>query len=384
MAVKKIYSILILALIISVLGFGTERIVDGVGGTTNRYATIAAAVTAASTNDTIRVLSGLYNEADVSVTKKLNFIGNGYRNIANGGTHLATNIDFQSGSDGSRLIGFRFISGYQAGATSANNILIANNYFINGQAYATGSTNDTIRNNIFIVSGGNKHSVYIYNSSNVVVCNNIIRQNKSSSFYGVYTYSLAGNVFILNNFFDECYYSILNYNQNNSNHIVTGNIFYKCATASYGAGNALLHSGNVYWNMDNNFTEPGNAVNNKTTSDPLFEKFETSTGYVYQDDPNQDSDLRIKTGSDAIDQGYPAGSAPIPASYVDYHPSFAFGGAQSDAGVYGGPYPMPFPLGYPTVPIVTSINISPAVVSPGGTITVKVGGSIGGFTGRNN
>lgn len=367
---------------VTLFSAAAERIVDGVGGATNRYATIAAAVTASATGDTIRILNGIYSEATVAVTKRLIFLGNGYRTVANGGTHLATSLDLQSGSDNSRVVGFRFLGSNGVTISNASNIVVANNLFINGQVYIYSSNTDTVRNNIFL--SASNHPVYIYGSSNIVVCNNVIDQNRNASYYAIYTYSISGPIYILNNFFSECYYTLVNAQSSNANHVFTGNIYYKSIAVTNAANDALLYSGNLLWNMDAGYTQPSNGTDNYTTSDPLFVKFETSTGFVYNDDPANDPDLRLQNGtSDAVDRGYDA-QAPMNANYIDYHPSFTYGTAKSDAGIYGGPYPFPFPYGYPTVPSVTKMAVSPSVVSPGGTINVNITGSLGGFTGRGN
>ncbi len=65
-------TLMVFILVVSAAGtsklFAAERIVDGVGGAASRYATIVAAVAAASTGDTIRVLSGLFTEAPITIT----------------------------------------------------------------------------------------------------------------------------------------------------------------------------------------------------------------------------------------------------------------------------------------------------------------------------
>ncbi len=361
-------------------GTAAERIVDGVGGVTNRYATIAAAITAASTGDTIRVLSGLYSEDPISISKRVILLGNGYRNINNGGTHISSQFNFVAGSTGSRVIGFRFIA-YDNSVTisGANDILIANNFFAQRSGvYISSSSNDTVRNNIMFTTGNTQYCVYLNSTTNVVVCNNILR-GASNGTYAVNTNNV-GTTFVYNNFIAQSTYGFVSQQSSNSAYVIAGNIFYSVSNVSNGSNNALLYSGNLLWNSAG--IVPGNPSDN-ASGDPTFVKFETGSGYIYEDNANNDSDLRIQTGSPAIDLGYP-NQAPLGATYQDYHPSFVFGTARSDAGVYGGPFTFPYPLGAPTVPSVTKTTISPAVVAPGGTLNVNVTGSMGGFTGRNN
>jgi hypothetical protein len=225
--------------------------------------------------------------------------------------------------------------------------------------------------------------VYLQGAVSVVIANNVFK-NLSYPIYAYQTYT--NPVLVINNFFDVFTYMYYQYQGYSQGLTATGNILYK---GSYvGAGNSLaaLYAGNLHWNMTSGYKTkyyPGNVADNYE-GDPAFKNFSTSSGFVYNDDPANDSDLRLTDGSSpAVDAGYPA-QAPMTTSYIDYHPSFTFGGARSDAGVYGGPWTFPYPSGGPILPAVTSISVSPSVVSPGGTLNLNVSGSVGGFTGRNN
>lgn len=377
---SKIFLIAAAVLMTIQFSVAVERIVDGVGGATNRYATILAAVTAASTGDTVRVLSGLYAESPISINKRLIMLGNGYRNINNGGTHISSQFSFVAGSTGSRVIGFRFLAYDNAVAINgANDIVIANNFFAHRSGiYIISSSNDTVRNNIIFTSGSTQYCVYLNSTSNVVIMNNILRGVTNNAY--IINTSNASSTYIINNFIAQGTYGIVSDQSSNAQYIISGNIFYANSHVTNSTSNAILYSGNLMWNSAG--TAPGNPQDN-ASGDPTFVKFETGSGYIYEDNANNDSDLRIQSGSPAIDLGYP-NQSPLSATYQDYHPSFVFGTARADAGIYGGPFTFPFPLGAPTVPAVTKTTISPAVITPGGTLNLNVTGSLGGFTGRGN
>jgi hypothetical protein len=304
-------------------------------------------------------------------------IGNGYRKVVNGGTYLNAGVTFTTGSAGSRMLGF-YMNGVSI-QVNDDNILIANNLVSGNYIGITGS-NDTIRNNII---GGSSYGVYLSGGSGHYIANNVF---KAISSYGIYSYMPYTNtVLLINNFFDANQYAFAHYQGYMSGFTVTGNILYKGSYVANGTA-ALLYAGNLHYNMAASYKTaslfPGVLADN-TEGDPQFANFSTSSGFVYNDDPGNDTDLRINAASPAVDLGYPS-QAPMTATYIDYHPAYTFGGARSDAGVYGGPWTFPYPLGAPPTPSVTSISVSPSVVSPGGTLNLNVTGSVGGFTGRGN
>lgn len=384
MAKKYLFFIALLAVIISNNSFSKIAIVDGVGGVTDRFAKISDAV-AATSYDTIRVLNGIYAEAStITIDRKVIMIGNGYRNVPNGGTHVSANFSFTSNSAGSRFLGFRVINGSTV-SVSADGITVANNMFVGGGYVSVAATNDTVRNNIFGIGGQYSYGLYLQGAQSVVIANNVFR-NLSYAIYSYQSYTNA--VLAINNFLDACSYLYYQYQGYCQGLTATGNILYKGSYVGYNGNSqpAALYAGNLHWNMISGYKTthyPGNP-NDNSEGDPSFKNFSTSSGFVYNDDPSNDSDLRLTDGSSAaVDIGYPA-QAPMTTSYIDYHPLYTFGGARSDAGIYGGPWTFPFPHGAPILPAVTSISVSPSVVSPGGTLNLNVSGSVGGFTGRNN
>ncbi|MFZ4622396.1 MAG: hypothetical protein ACOYNS_17670, partial [Bacteroidota bacterium] len=367
------------------------RVVDGIGGG-GKYAKISDAITASTTGDTIDVLQGTYTEATtISIPKRLVIIGAGYR--SNGTIIKKTILSFSDLADNSKLYGFRFDTGYVALEANADNILIAENNFLDSYLYLNGNTGDTVRNNLFIfkTSISPISSAYNIALTNFNICNNIFDgANASNGLYAIYLRVQGvnqSNIRIFNNFFGETSYT-LGGDWNAMDGIsYAGNVVYKVTGVTAAASTASLYSGNWLFGMTGTPIQPVNGFDNGS-GDPQFTRFDVVKGFVFVGDTAQDSDMRIKTTATAFPNSLVDGSyrsiPPMPLNYIDVQQQPGVGNTnKADAGIFGGPYPFKSPFVPSTVPGVSSITATSTttggiVVSPKGVVKVDVKGSFGG------
>ncbi len=359
------------------------------------YATIPAAVAAAVAGDTIMITQGTYNAGSsrINIDKKLTIIGSGMKEVTNGGTNVQGGFELTTAADLTKIMGIHF-SEYEGPGllvpSNCNGVIICNNLFSGQSKYAISisSNTDTIRYNI--IFGG----VMIQSATDVVINNNIIDYGAGTSArVCIQTNGSVSNLKILNNVVGNVgtyhnYGGCIGWGDPNVDPVSTviaGNIFYNSYNVTvYGGGGpwyapVALFSGNWIFNITD--AMPSNGSGNGT-GDPKFEDFNGS-GYVYDDDPDQASNLHLRTDSPCIDASYPA-IPPMAGDYLDWLGNGGLNTSRADCGIYGGPYPFPDPFNAPTIPTVTSLKVTPNPVSPGGTITLEVKGEIGSYTGKGN
>lgn len=394
---KHSSKIVILFLLGISIASATIRVVDGSGiSGSGRFAKISDAVTAAVTGDTIVVLPGIYREAEVAVDKRLVILGSGYREVKNGGTHLlGFGFTVADAADATKIQGFRFLSSGISLSGSADNCLIANNYFSNGSVYFGGNTGDTIRNNIFI-NTTNLNAIYsAYNTGlvNVVIANNVISGSGiTNGIIAIYFRIQAANltnVQIINNFIEKYHYFYGNDWSHNTGLVIAGNIFHKLTSISpYTTSAAQLYSGNWKLGLAVGINEPSSGTDNGSGDiTALFTRFDQN--FDYKDNPSTDTDFRFKSSTtpypDSPVDGSAPGIAPLGAWYVDYlqQPGTS-NGNRADGGIYGGPYPFGSSYTGSLLPTVSALSVSPAVTAPSGTIQINATGTVTGYPGRNN
>ncbi len=387
---KRIHIIIMVIfgmVMINAMAHATIRYVDGVGGQTNYYATISAAITAATAGDTIMVGPGLYSENNqkISVTKRVVLIGSGYRNLINGGTHIIGGFDLTASATGSKIIGFRFINNANITAASGcNNLIIANNFFNASNTIAfntnTGSSGDTIKNNIFV------NSRIDIAGSNHVLCNNILKGGwvSGSYLYSIYITESVTNILIFNNIFSEMsgvyhnaiYSSSCSYLEQLK---IASNVFSQVYHITNCSGLALFYGRNHLYNSGSGTQPTPNLPN--STGDPQFTLFTNST-FTYDDNEATDTDFHLQGGSPCIDGGYEENNFLANGLYQDDNLHGGLGTSVADCGIYGGPYPFPHPHGRPIFPVVKSMTTDKTVVTPGGTVQLNATGTIGSFPGK--
>ncbi|NQV49940.1 MAG: right-handed parallel beta-helix repeat-containing protein [Candidatus Marinimicrobia bacterium] len=342
-------------------------VVDLAGG--GDYTTIHGAVAAAADGDTILVMSGTYiiSSADggIVINDELHMLGSGYDLPENGGTYIqsATSVfDFQAGADGSTMRGFR-IFGYGAPMINiaADDMIIEENYLTNSYDqgwlinFVAGASADTVRNNIIgSVSPTYRVGLSINQTVDLTVCNNIFFG--FSWLGGLYPQSTT-NTLIVNNLFVSNAQSLY---YNDSGSTIVNNIFMNGGTQITAQGGSPSISYNCFFN---------NTSNGSTGIAPILENpdfVDYTPNDVYDTDSyDQDNyNFHLQTVSPCINRGNPL---------FDY---FDLDGSRNDLGVYGWKFPIGT-TGAPTIPVVNSISVSPATVSPSGTITINATGRIG-------
>lgn len=388
---KRIHIIIMVIfgmVMINAMAHATIRYVDGVGGQTNYYATISAAITAATAGDTIMVGPGLYSEnnQEISVTKRVVLIGSGYRNLINGGTHIIGGFDLTASATGSKIIGFKFLNTARITAASGcNNLIIANNFF-DGKSTTvlitgSGNTGDTIRNNIFFNGG------LTVSGTNHVICNNILKGGWASGnyIYPIYIPASVTNLLIFNNIFSEIsgvsypYAIVIETCTYLAQIKIVSNVFSKVPNITNCDGSALFYGRNHFYNSGSGTQPTPNLPN--STGDPQFTLFTNST-FTYDDNEATDTDFHLQGGSPCIDGGYEENNFLANGLYQDDNLHGGLGTSVADCGIYGGPYPFPHPHGRPIFPVVKSMTTDKTVVTPGGTVQLNATGTIGSFPGK--
>lgn len=225
------------------------------------YTTIAAAVTAAASGDTIHVAGSGVNYGAATINKKVILIGPGYLLGENPQTQAGKSpakiggiILFTTGSDGSFIMGFQFegnqylhlgggVSGivikrnyFRSGtygilmnttSASLNTIMVQQNYF-NNEPWTYSFTPQN--SNIYLINNFIGGYIYGLNNSYLIIKNNVIRVNTTTAFYGspsnstienniiIYTSSSTGTGLgvsnsVQNNICDEIHFGTANGNQ---------------------------------------------------------------------------------------------------------------------------------------------------------------------------
>lgn len=326
----KIYSTIISSLLISVISNATVLTVSNAVTSPGQYTTIAAAMTAASNNDTIYIHGTNVNYGSFTVTKALTFIGPGH-NPQNQGLNNAfiNDITLSTGSSNSRIIGLRINNIYTNANTSG--ITIARNYIaVQVIAYQT-CPNWSIESNIFASTAVNLDAQQVAGSTNWVVTKNV--------FNGQISYFSAAYCYFYNNLF-----------------LRSGNAFANTMNYVYFYNNIFYRptlTGATGCTFERNLSYPNNAFANGTNQvnvNPNFVNFPlagANFAYTY--------DFNLQAGSPAIDYGTDG----------------------EDIGLYGGLLGYYNQNGIPNIPQVREFNVtSTTTVPPGGTININVKSTI--------
>jgi parallel beta-helix repeat protein len=174
-------TVIVLALVFLVAGtaMGTTRNVPGT------YATIQAAITAASTGDTIIVAAGTYNE-DVNVNKSIQLFGAGIDQSYIVGLKTGAAQTIFLGANNTTLSGFTI-------TRAGNNITDwASNVKTSGVAFGQTLTGCLVQN---CKVTGNRNGVYLNNTQGATIKNNVITFNRT----GVQLVNNVSNCLVENN-----------------------------------------------------------------------------------------------------------------------------------------------------------------------------------------
>lgn len=346
------------------------------------FDTIHEAVESASDGDTLLVQSDqfIFNNTNgrIIIDKTLTIIGTGFNTVNDGGTELfdvtgGGFFDLASGSDESRISGFRMINQVTGTSISypiiirsgadeieiSQNIISVNTTSGNATLVYTSGENVLIKNNIFF--GGEYH---IYASgANTHVSNNIFGDRGTTSYYSIY--EAAGGLEISNNLFTGIRGSILYFTYSGeaySNVFISNssNRIYYLSSATP----TIINNG--YFDNSDDAASSTDLDVSAVTNDPLFNNLE-----VDEDDPfdlvffdSGNFDFSLKESSSYLNAG---------RSGSDYN---NLDGSRNDIGIFGGPYPFTMVMGGSTIPTVSNFIISPTTVSPTGTITIQAQGRV--------
>lgn len=279
----------------------TTRTVNNLPGSQAQYATINAAITAASPGDIILVQGSGISYGDVSLSKRVAIIGTGYFLGHNGTNTQATgsiaqfgDVAFYAGSEGSIFTGFSFNN--LVAATS--NVVVSRCLF--NYMYVSGTTvgNFTVKQCFMNYFDGRGGSFIIKN--NIISRSYVCYQNSGEFMNNIvlpvaYEFSLSGNTIIRNNIFLGDYVTISNLNN------LTRNIF---------SGNYLGYVGG------------GNLVNVAYGGTSLF------VGYPTQGDNSPDGRFKLSSASPArgagvngVDCGAFGGDEPYVLSGIPFIPN---------------------------------------------------------------
>lgn len=365
---KKNLLAFLVASIIAIPVFATVRTVNaGITGypAPGQYSSISAAITAASTGDTLMIAGSTpYDASGFTVSKQLVFIGAGYnpQNVDHLTTIVSGVVTLNASSNGSVFMGMIFNSSIATTANISNitfrrcylngfstNFTVANFSMLECISYGSVNMNTSIttsvfRNNIFIgdIASGS-YKLYIPSSTATdTVDHNTFLNGKNGSVIGS-TYA-SGSGFM-----------------KSVNAIITNNIFYNLpvfastilssCTGNYFYNNICYRSGTTLPTIP----QSGNfGTGNINNSDPMFTTIFSSTTNVYLDFN--------------ADNVRPASGSPCLFAATD----------GTTIGATGGRYPVYLSTnnvltGEPPVPSVRSFNItSSTVVAPGTPINVTV------------
>jgi hypothetical protein len=323
--------------------------------------------------DTIFVVYGIHMES-VNVNKRVTLMGGGYHADDGYPTQIfaiqGPAITISSQASGSRIEGFRIRalanrnaivvepgtsnieirenlleteSGYAIYWDQATGGVIEHNFSHNtakgDPVYLLRPTGLIVRNNVFHHAG---HGIQVNGQgadTGLIVHNNVLRT--AGGHTGIYMFSMVSGS-------TEVYSNIVV-------HAGSGPIYSISAQP-------FLIAYNHYWRTSGSINHPAFAQpGSHTDGDPLFENFPAAT----QGFNLLENDFRLQSGSPARNTGR------IGPQYVNTD------GTRNTKGIYGGPGPFVGDGGAPDFPVVTSIEVTPARVSVGGTIQIRVVGRVG-------
>ncbi len=305
-----------------------------------QYTDLQTAINSAVSGDTIYVHGSPVSYGNVSVSKRLTFIGTGHNpnkaipSVSEVGILQLDSVPGTSGASGTKIIGFKLTSvfGY-TGSGGTKNVLINRNYIIStgSQVYITGS-GWVIEHNIF------GKSVNVNNNSNTFINNNIF----TGSYSGV-VYSDKSTVNIINNIFFGAIPSSPFSNIANAN--IANNIF------SGASPKGPLVDNNIF----------SNNITYQTNYDTI--PYGTNLG----------SGNFVAKNPDFV-------NVPVKAFNYSYNFSLALtsvginaGTDGKDVGIYGGSSPFPGDLtGSPAIPQVKSLTVLNPVIPVGDSLKVVI------------
>ena len=301
------------------------------------FTTIAAAMTAANSGDTIFV-SGTPNDyGDVKIKKPLTLIGQGHppANVQ----VPATTIDYLDiYSDNVTVIGFNITQNINYNSqVKCSNIDIERNYVAYTLYVRDSSTNWIIANNFLYRVGGPSSTAV----SNILVLNNV--------FFHFSVAGFLGNVSIKNNLFlNTTSFGTL------SNATISNNIFYGTQAVSSSVDNSTFKN-NI------SLEKPGSGP---SSYDSIPGGTNAGSGNFISKDPGFTS----IDGTDRYSPFNPKNDYHLKSSSLGHNA----GTDGTDIGIYGGSKPVKAFGGDPALPLITEFDIVNVIVPQGGKLNFSV------------
>ncbi len=276
------------------------------------------AIAAASNGDIIYVVPSPNNYGDIGVNKSVTIYGGGFNPDKDNALFSmvgVTRIDIFSSNvrlSGLTISGITYLNG------AINNVMF-DECVIRQVVNNGGASQGNIMFQRNIIGQGIAMGQYVMNmgvvSSGIVISNNIIYTNQSTSFGLINTSN--GTTVENNIFIGHVAGSNTKAFDNFNNGTIKNNIFFGIEPNSIGNGTFL--NNNLEFNLSfgaaNNTFPTGNgntSVNNIENSDPLFVNLPYATAYVFTNDPSlQVGSMAIGNGESGIDMGALGGGAPF-------------------------------------------------------------------------
>lgn len=330
-------TLFIIALVASTLfASATVRTVNNNFVSPGQYASVTAAIAAASAGDTILIHASPVNYNSFTITKQLVFFGTGHNPQTNNAQRCyMQSIILSSNSSGTQFYGLDCDYIYP-NVNNITNIKVVR-CRINGNIQSNNNQIDnwTIEGNYFATSATNIH-LFNYPCHDLFIKNNIFNGKLEQFYTSNYNVYFINNIFLRNgNVFDYYFANANFYN----------NIFYRGSPAGNGYGGLNFDKNVSFQCSTNTFPNGTNFVN----IDPSFTNF------------------------------------PLVGDYFDYSYDFHLlstsavhnlGNDGTDPGVYGGTVVFN-QNGLPSIPYIKSLTITGANTVPAnGTLNISVKGKV--------
>jgi hypothetical protein len=297
--------------------------IPGAASGANTYATIPAAISAATNGDIIYIEPSTIPYGDaVTVDKQLSLIGNGNFLEQNPNTPfdkktsmVSNSFTFSVGSENSSVTGIYFTS---IVILETSNILVKQCRLDGSLAYFNNADNIVVTKSFiweiskYQTTGGQNWSV----------TNNVVRAPISS----LQSCLLSNNTFVF-----ESGEQLIS----NAGSTITGNIFFKPNTTTYSSSN--MATNNLGSSITNNLIVLASGSTLPSSPDAGSNVYSSDPGNIFEvsnpqsSNPQKDAEYKLKSGSPAVGVG--AGGA--------------------DAGAFGGVSPYTLST-LPNIPIITS------------------------------
>jgi hypothetical protein len=295
-----------LMMLISISSFSTVLTVSQSVNLPAQYATIPAAITAATDGDTIYIhASAQWYSPWVSLDKRVVLIGPGHHPRTTSGQNvLIQNFEIRGGGNGSVIDGLSFANGIQAAFVTASTIidLTFKNCNFTSLNVSYGFTSFIVENCIF--TGGN---LYFHPQGDPYRSGLIIRNNIFSTWgsSGEVSINHAGdNAIIDHNLFIGSNGGIRAIGML-FNCTVSNNIFYYRTIDTTGtyASTGCIFLNNITYQCSNTLPLPNNSGSGNINADPQFLNFPLAAtqfgyNYNYHTQPSSPADNAATDGTD--------------------------------------------------------------------------------------